>query len=69
MLQNRWDEVITHALVRCAACGEVVHSELLKEGLDAKVRELADPLCSRHKLERQAESLAGKQRPAGRTTQ
>ena len=67
MLHNRWDEVITHVLVRCEVCGEIVHSERLRESLDTKIRELAVPLCPRHKLERQAEALSGRQRPAGRT--
>jgi hypothetical protein len=64
MLQNRWDDVVTHQLVRCEVCGEVVHSVLLKESLDAKVRDLTEPLCLRHKLERQAGILTGRQRPA-----
>jgi flavoprotein len=67
MLQNRWDEVITHVLVRCAVCGEVVHSERLRGSLEAKVRELVEPLCSRHKQERQADALMGRLRPAGGT--
>jgi ferredoxin len=62
MLQNRWDEVVTHLLVRCQECGEVVYAERLKDSLEPKVRELVEPLCSRHKLERQAKALAGRQR-------
>jgi len=61
MLQNRWDEVVSHKLVRCEVCGEVVHVEVLKESLEEKLRELVEPLCERHKLERQAGALAGKQ--------
>jgi hypothetical protein len=64
MLHNRWDEVIAHELVRCEACGEIVHTVLLKEGLDSKVREMAEPLCARHKAERQAGMQAGRPRPA-----
>jgi ferredoxin len=66
LLHNRWDEVIVHALVRCTVCGEVIHAARLTESLPEKVREFADPLCSRHRLERQAEALSGRQRPAGR---
>ena len=61
MLQNLWDEVVAHKLVRCDVCGEVVHAEVLKESLEEKLRELAEPLCERHKLERQAGALAGRQ--------
>ncbi len=64
MLQNRWDEVVAHELVRCTVCGEIVHTVRLREGLEAKVRELADPLCPRHRLERQAGIQTGRQRPA-----
>jgi hypothetical protein len=53
--------------VRCEVCGEVVHADRLRESLDAKVRDLIEPLCSRHKLERQAEALAGRQRSDGGT--
>ena len=67
MLQNRWDEVVTHVLVRCEMCGEVVHSERLRDSLEAKVRELVEPRCSRHKQERQADALTGRLRPAGGT--
>jgi hypothetical protein len=63
MLQNRWDEVVTHRLVRCSVCGEVVYTAILTESLDQKVRELVEPLCTRHKLERQAGVQTGKQRP------
>jgi flavoprotein len=66
MLENRWDEVVTHELVRCNICGEVVHTTSLTGSLDAKARDLVEPICLRHKLERQAESLMGKQR-AGRS--
>ena len=66
MLQNRWDDVVTHMLVRCTVCGEVVHTERLTESLTEKIREFADPLCSRHKMERQAETISGRQRTAGR---
>ena len=67
MLENRWDEVVTHILVRCEVCGEVVHAERLKESLESKIRELAEPLCPRHKMERQAAALAGRQRPVRET--
>jgi len=60
LLENRWDDVVTHALVRCRVCNEVVYAESLTESLDAKVRELVEPLCSRHKLERQADTLSGR---------
>ncbi len=66
MLQNSWDEVVAHRLERCTICGEVVHTELMREGLDAKLREMAEPLCPRHKLERQAGALAGRLQPSGR---
>lgn len=65
ILENRWDEVVAHALVRCRVCGEVVYTDLMTESLDAKVRELVEPLCSRHKLERQADILSGRMPVAG----
>ena len=65
MLENSWDEVVTHVLVRCSVCGEVVYAETLNESLDAKVRDLILPLCSRHKLERQAGMLSGRMPAAG----
>jgi ferredoxin len=63
MLQNHWDEVITHRLVRCSECGEIVHTVILTESLDNKVRELVEPLCTRHRQERQAGVQAGRPRP------
>jgi len=66
LLKNRWDEVVAHSLARCQVCGEVVHTALLKESLEAGLRDLAEPLCTRHKLERQAGALAGKKRLAGK---
>ena len=68
MLQNRWDEVITHVLIRCDVCGEVVHAERLEEDLDPKIREFVEPLCERHKQERQADALTGRLRAAGGTS-
>ena len=65
MLENRWDEVVVHELVRCAACGEVVHTVQLREGLDSKVRDLAESLCARHKMERQAALQIGRQPSTG----
>lgn len=66
ILRNRWDDVVTHGLVRCELCGEVVHTAILKDSLDSKLREFIEPLCPRHKLERQAGALAGKNRLPGR---
>ncbi len=60
ILQNRWDEVVAHELVRCSVCGELVHTVRLKEGLDSKIREMAEPLCTRHKMERQAGLQTGR---------
>jgi ferredoxin len=65
ILENRWDEVVTHALVRCRVCGEVVYAQSLTDSLDAKVRELIEPLCSRHKLEQQAGVMSGRPPAAG----
>jgi hypothetical protein len=65
-LRNRWDEIVSHRLVRCELCGEVVHTALLKDSLDAKLHDLVEALCVRHKLERQAGVLAGRNRPPGR---
>ncbi|MBN2242633.1 MAG: 4Fe-4S dicluster domain-containing protein [Acidobacteria bacterium] len=65
MLENRWDEVVTHVLVRCQVCGEVVYTEPLTRSLDEKVRQLVEPLCARHKLERQAAILSGRVPVAG----
>ena len=67
MLENRWDEVVSHILIRCDVCGEVVHAERLEESLDTKVRDLVEPLCARHKQERQAEALAGRLKESGGT--
>lgn len=67
MLQNGWDEVVSHQLVRCESCGEVVYTELLKDSIDSRLREMAEPLCPRHKLERQAAALCGRQQPPGRS--
>jgi Fe-S-cluster-containing hydrogenase component 2 len=60
MLENRWDEVVTHVLVRCRICNEIVYAQPLTESLDTKVRELVEPLCCRHKMERQADILSGR---------
>lgn len=68
ILRNRWDEVVRHGLVRCELCGEVVYTELLKDSLDDKLRDLVEPLCPRHKLERQAGALSGRIRPLGRVS-
>ncbi len=68
MLKNRWDEVVTHSLVRCEMCGEVVHTVLLKQSLEPKLLDLTESLCTRHKLERQAGALSGKLRLAKGST-
>lgn len=60
MLQNRWDEVVTHRLVHCEVCGEIVYTERLPESVEVRVRELVEPLCPRHKSERQAGVQAGR---------
>jgi Fe-S-cluster-containing hydrogenase component 2 len=65
LLDNRWDEVVRHVLVRCKVCNEVIYAEILPESLDAKVRDLMEPLCSRHKMERHADTLAGRIPAAG----
>jgi formate hydrogenlyase subunit 6/NADH:ubiquinone oxidoreductase subunit I len=65
ILQNAWDEIVSHRLVRCALCGEVAYAALLKDSLDPKLREMTDPLCPRHRQERQAAAVAGRQ-TAGR---
>jgi len=65
MLTNRWDEVVSHLLVRCAACGDLIHAARLTEGLDERLRALAEPLCTRHRLERQAGVVTGRLKPAG----
>ena len=60
MLENRWDEVVTHVLVRCRVCGDIVHTDRLVENLDQKVQGLVEPLCSRHKMERHADIISGR---------
>jgi ferredoxin len=65
MLENSWDEVVKHILVRCAVCNEVIYAEILTRSLDAKVRDLVEPLCTRHKMERQASMLSGRIPAAG----
>ena len=69
ILQNSWDEVVTHTLVRCKVCGKVVYTKQLSESLDMKVRDFVEPLCSRHKLERHVGVLTGRVRQAGGTAQ
>jgi ferredoxin len=66
ILQNRWDEVVAHRLLHCEVCGEVVHTVPLRESIDIKLREMTAQLCPRHKQERQAGVLAGRQRLSGR---
>jgi flavoprotein len=46
MLQNRWDEVVTHTLVRCEVCGEAVHAERLTDSLDAMIWRTGFPIRS-----------------------
>jgi len=65
MLENQWDEVVTHVMVRCEVCGEVVHTELMTDSLDAEVRELIEPLCSRHKMEKHGAVISGRTPAAG----
>jgi ferredoxin len=65
LLENDWDEVVTHAMVRCKVCGEVVYTEPMTESLDTKIREWIEPLCSRHKMERHADILSGRVPAAG----
>jgi flavoprotein len=64
LLENRWDEVVSHALVRCQVCDAVVHTVPMTDSLDDKIRELVEPLCLRHKMEKQAGLLSGRV-PAG----
>ena len=66
MLQNSWDEVVSHRLVRCELCGEIAYTSVLKDSLDARLREMTEPLCARHKLEKQAGALLGRQPSPGR---
>ena len=66
MLQNSWDDVVRHILVRCELCGEVAYTSVLKDSLDARLREITEPLCPRHKAEHQAGALSGRQQTAGR---
>jgi hypothetical protein len=65
MLENGWDEVAAHVMVRCRECGEMVYSEPLPGSLDEKARELVEPLCTRHKMERQANVVSGRMPAAG----
>jgi flavoprotein len=65
MLENHWDDVVAHVLVRCRVCGDVIHTERMTESLDAKVRELVEPLCGRHKMEKYGESISGRIPAAG----
>jgi len=64
LLVNRWDEVVRLPLLRCAVCGDPVHTARLPEALDESVRELTEPpLCDRHRARHhgrtQALALAG----------
>ena len=68
MLENRWDEVVSHVLVRCKVCGEVVFTKSMTESLDRKVSDLVEPLCSRHKMERHGEMLSGRMQTSGGST-
>jgi flavoprotein len=60
MLENGWDEIVSHELVRCRVCDAVVHTVSMNERLDGKIRELVDPLCSRHKMEKHGNLLSGR---------
>jgi ferredoxin hydrogenase large subunit len=66
MLHNRWDEVVAHRLVRCELCGEIVHTELLRSSVEPRLRDFAEPLCPRHRMERQANAVVGRPSPPGR---
>ena len=57
ILENRWDEAATVPLVRCAVCGEALHGAALPATLDAKVAEMAEALCDRHRRTRAADRL------------
>ena len=65
LLKNRWDAVVTHKIVYCSVCGERVQTARLTEKLDPELQELAEPLCSAHKRQRQAGLQIGRRLPAG----
>jgi ferredoxin len=69
ILENSWDEVVTHKLVRCKVCGKVVYTEQLSESLDMKVRDFVEPLCHEHKLQKRAGVLTGRLGQEGGTVQ
>jgi ferredoxin len=58
LVRGGWDEVVTLPLVRCTECGEPVHTARLPEAVGEKLRDLAEPLCDRHRMRRQARALA-----------
>jgi hypothetical protein len=63
MLHNEWDDVVSHRIVRCSLCGEIAHTELLKDSIDPKLRDTIEALCERHRLERQAAAISGRLQP------
>ncbi len=58
LLQDRWDEVVTLDLVRCEICGQPVHTARLKDTIEQKLSDMAEPLCPRHRAKRQAVSFS-----------
>jgi ferredoxin len=64
LLRNRWDQVATLPLMRCAVCGQPVYTHRWKDSLEKTLSEMVEPLCPRHQAERAFLSRAGK--PAAR---
>jgi NAD-dependent dihydropyrimidine dehydrogenase PreA subunit len=59
LLEDRWEEFTALKVLRCRVCGEIVHAERLPGTLDAKVREFAEALCTRHKARAATARRAG----------
>lgn len=56
LLHNRWDTVVSLELIRCRICGEPVFTGNFGETLAEGVRQMAEPLCPRHRT-RQASAV------------
>lgn len=59
LLRGGWDTVVTLPLLRCAECGQPVHTARLPGSIEESLRDLADPLCDLHRARRHAGNAAG----------
>jgi ferredoxin hydrogenase large subunit len=57
LLRSEWDEVAVLPLVRCSVCGEPVHTARLPGAVEESLRDLAEPLCDRHRMRRHGRAV------------